>query len=41
MEQTNMFIATVDKERPTISFKNPFDIPRDRLMEQVMLNLLY
>ncbi|KAF2899520.1 hypothetical protein ILUMI_06655 [Ignelater luminosus] len=35
MEQSNMFIATVDKERPTISFKNPFDIPRDRLMEQV------
>lgn len=35
IEQGNLFIATVDKERPTISYKNPFDIPRNRLMEQV------
>ncbi|KAF5308887.1 hypothetical protein FQR65_LT00587 [Abscondita terminalis] len=29
------FITTIDKDRPTISFKNPFDIPRDRLIEHV------
>ncbi|KAB0799372.1 hypothetical protein PPYR_07252 [Photinus pyralis] len=29
------FITTIDKERPNVSFKNPFDIPRDRLVEHV------
>ncbi|KAF5302248.1 hypothetical protein FQA39_LY10287 [Lamprigera yunnana] len=31
----NSFITTIDKERPTVNFKNPFDIPRDRLIEHV------
>lgn len=37
MDQINPFIVTVDvKERQTVSFKNPFDIPRNRLIEQVV-----
>ncbi|XP_050299133.1 integrator complex subunit 6 isoform X2 [Anthonomus grandis grandis] len=36
VEQGNVFISTLDKERQTVSFKNPFDIPRDRLIQQVL-----
>lgn len=35
LEQGNLFITTLDKERQTVSFKNPFDIPRHRLIQQV------
>lgn len=35
MEQGNLFMTTLDKERQTVSFKNPFDIPRHRLIHQV------
>lgn len=35
IEQGNMFISTIDKERQSVSFRNPFDIPRNRLMHQV------
>lgn len=35
LEQGNLFITTLDKERQTVSFKNPFDIPRHRLIHQV------
>lgn len=35
LEQTNLFVTTLEKERQTVSFKNPFDIPRHRLVQQV------
>lgn len=36
IEQYNSsFIATIDKERQTVSFRNPFDIPRGQLVQQV------
>lgn len=35
MEQGSVFVSTLDKERQTVSFKNPFDIPRNRLIQQV------
>lgn len=35
LDQGNVFITTLDKERQTVSFRNPFDIPRNRLMHQV------
>lgn len=35
-EQPSVFIATLDKERASVSFKNPFDIPRHRLIQQVV-----
>lgn len=34
-QYTSSFIATIDKERQHVSFRNPFDIPRGRLMHQV------
>lgn len=37
LEQGNVFITTLDKERQTVSFRNPFDIPRNRLMHQVFV----
>lgn len=37
LEQGHLFISTLDKERQTVSFKNPFDIPRNRLIQQVSL----
>ncbi|KAF7287926.1 integrator complex subunit 6 [Rhynchophorus ferrugineus] len=36
LEQSNIFVSTLDKERQTVSFKNPFDIPRNRLIQQVV-----
>ncbi|XP_048526293.1 integrator complex subunit 6-B [Dendroctonus ponderosae] len=36
LEQGHLFISTLDKERQTVSFKNPFDIPRNRLIQQVI-----
>ncbi|XP_025831551.1 integrator complex subunit 6-A isoform X2 [Agrilus planipennis] len=35
LEQGNLFVCSIEKERLSVSFKNPFDIPRDRLMQQV------
>ncbi|XP_022906300.1 integrator complex subunit 6-A [Onthophagus taurus] len=35
MEQGNLFVGALDKERHTVSFRNAFDIPRNRLMQQV------
>lgn len=35
IEQGNPWTCTLDKERQTVSFKNPFDIPRNRLVQQV------
>lgn len=37
MEQTTAWTCTLDKERQTVSFKNPFDIPRNRLIQQVFI----
>lgn len=34
--QCSVFVSTLDKERQTVSFKNPFDIPRNRLIQQVV-----
>ncbi|RZC43162.1 integrator complex subunit 6 [Asbolus verrucosus] len=36
LDQSNSFIVTLDKERQNVSFKNPFDIPRNRLVQQVV-----
>ncbi|CAH1103951.1 unnamed protein product [Psylliodes chrysocephalus] len=36
IEQGNPWTCTLDKERQTVSFKNPFDIPRNRLVQQVV-----
>ncbi|XP_044255947.1 integrator complex subunit 6 [Tribolium madens] len=36
LDQTNPFHVTLDKERQNVSFKNPFDIPRNRLVQQVV-----
>ncbi|KAJ3657747.1 hypothetical protein Zmor_009530 [Zophobas morio] len=36
IDQSNSFIVTLDKERQNVSFKNPFDIPRSRLIQQVV-----
>ncbi|VEN54372.1 unnamed protein product [Callosobruchus maculatus] len=36
IEQTTSWTCTLDKERQTVSFKNPFDIPRSRLIHQVV-----
>ncbi|CAG9819617.1 unnamed protein product [Phaedon cochleariae] len=36
VEQGNTWTCTLDKERQTVSFKNPFDIPRSRLVHQVV-----
>lgn len=36
LEQGNVFVSSLDKERQTVSFKNPFDIPRNRLIQQVV-----
>ncbi|KAG5882104.1 hypothetical protein JTB14_016867 [Gonioctena quinquepunctata] len=36
IEHTNPWTCTLDKERQTVSFKNPFDIPRNRLIQQVV-----
>ncbi|KAK9679272.1 INTS6/SAGE1/DDX26B/CT45 C-terminus [Popillia japonica] len=35
LEQGNLIIGTLDKERQVVSFRNAFDIPRRRLMQQV------
>ncbi|CAH0560837.1 unnamed protein product [Brassicogethes aeneus] len=35
-EPPNVFVSTLDKERVSVSFKNPFDIPRHRLIQQVV-----
>lgn len=40
VEQGNVFISTIDKERQTVSFRNPFDIPRSRLMHQVYIKVV-
>lgn len=37
LDQGYLFVSTLDKERQTVSFKNPFDIPRNRLIQQVSL----
>ena len=37
-EQGTVYVGTLDKERQTVSFQNPFDIPRNRLMQQVIVN---
>ncbi|EFA02055.1 integrator complex subunit 6 [Tribolium castaneum] len=36
LDQSNPFHVTLDKERQNVSFKNPFDIPRNRLVQQVV-----
>ncbi|XP_057663251.1 integrator complex subunit 6 isoform X2 [Diorhabda carinulata] len=36
LDQGNVWTCTLDKERQTVSFKNPFDIPRSRLIQQVV-----
>ncbi|KAJ8927895.1 hypothetical protein NQ314_019600 [Rhamnusium bicolor] len=36
MEQGNSWTCTLDKERQSVSYKNPFDIPRNRLIQQVV-----
>lgn len=36
ISEGSSFICTVDKERQTVSFKNPFDVPRNRLIQQVV-----
>jgi integrator complex subunit 6 len=36
VDQSNSFPVTLDKERQSVSFKNPFDIPRSRLVQQVV-----
>ncbi|KAL1509205.1 hypothetical protein ABEB36_003978 [Hypothenemus hampei] len=36
VEQGSVFVSTLDKERQTVSFKNPFDIPRNKLIQQVI-----
>ncbi|XP_066252251.1 integrator complex subunit 6-B [Euwallacea similis] len=36
LEQGYLFASALDKERQTVSFKNPFDIPRNRLIQQVV-----
>ncbi|XP_072385063.1 integrator complex subunit 6-B [Diabrotica undecimpunctata] len=36
LEQSNVWICTLDKERQSVSFKNPFDVPRNRLIQQVV-----
>ncbi|XP_060531461.1 integrator complex subunit 6 [Cylas formicarius] len=36
VEQGGTFVTTLDKERQTVSFRNPFDIPRNRLVQQVV-----
>lgn len=36
IEQTSSFLVTLDKERQNVSFKNPFDIPRNRLVQQAV-----
>lgn len=36
LDQGNVWTCTLDKERQTVSFKNPFDIPRNRLVQQVV-----
>lgn len=38
LEQGNLIIGTLDKERQVVSFRNAFDIPRRRLMQQVKCN---
>ncbi|XP_017782990.1 PREDICTED: integrator complex subunit 6-A isoform X2 [Nicrophorus vespilloides] len=35
IETQSSYIGTMDKERNTVSFRNSFDIPRHRLMQQV------
>lgn len=40
MEQGNLIIGTLDKERQVVSFRNAFDIPRKRLMQQVSKSFL-
>lgn len=35
LEQGSLIIGTLDKERQGVSFRNAFDIPRRRLMQQV------
>ncbi|KAJ8922774.1 hypothetical protein NQ315_007809 [Exocentrus adspersus] len=36
VEQSTSWTCTLDRERHTVSFKNPFDIPRDILIHQVI-----
>ncbi|KAJ8944386.1 hypothetical protein NQ318_017706 [Aromia moschata] len=36
MEQSSTWTCTLDKERQSVSYKNPFDIPRNRLIQQVV-----
>ncbi|XP_018571755.1 integrator complex subunit 6 isoform X2 [Anoplophora glabripennis] len=36
LEQGNSWTCTLDKERQNVSFKNPFDIPRHKLIHQVI-----
>ncbi|CAG9861724.1 unnamed protein product [Phyllotreta striolata] len=36
VEQGSPWTCTLDKERQSVSFKNPFDIPRNRLIQQVV-----
>lgn len=40
MEQGNSWTCTLDKERQSVSFKNPFDIPRHKLIHQVNIKIV-